>query len=514
MRNTLNLVSVGPGTAELITPAAESAIKSCEAVVAYDLYLNWIRSWVENKQVITLPLTQERARVHKAIELARGGANVCLISSGDIGVYGLAPLLFEELADNEPFDVKVIPGVTAATASASLLGSPLSHDFVVLSLSDLLCPWEWIEARAEAAARADLCLALYNVQSAKRQEGIYKIIAKLLEHKGAGTICGAVRNAYREEQNITIATLDELSRMSFDMFTCIVIGNRFTRRKGQFMYTPRGYNNWSTEDHAEHEPTVPKQAVWVFAGTSDGNQLASEIRRSGQDVVISVASEYGATVASASCEGATVVSGSLGAAKREALLTRSQAACIVDATHPYAESITEQLRLLATAANIPYVRYERPSSAINDQPGILLADSVEDAATKAAGIGRRIFLSTGSKDLARYLGCFDTRVQLYLRVAADPRFVQRAVELGIPRERICAMQGPFSSEFNQALWRSWKIDAVITKDSGYAGGFDAKVDAARALNIPLVVVRRPASKYPAVSTFEEVLNIINQRICV
>src|SRR5271170_2121462 len=183
MSGVLNLVSVGPGFAEHITPSAEQALKESDAVVGYELYLKWIEQWILEKERFTTPLTQERERALKALDLARDGKTVSLISSGDIGVYAMASLAFEEMREDDTFQVRVVPGVTAANACASLLGAPLSHDFATLSLSDLLCPWAWIEERARHIAQADLAVALYNVQSKQRQEGVYRILEIMLEHK-------------------------------------------------------------------------------------------------------------------------------------------------------------------------------------------------------------------------------------------------------------------------------------------------------------------------------------------
>src|SRR3984957_10071974 len=176
----LFLVSGGPGSVELITPLAENALRESEVIVGYELYLTWIRSWIDGKEIHAPTLTHERERASLAIEQARSGRVVSLVSSGDIGVYGMAALVLEEMAEGDKFWVAVFPGISAATSCAALLGSPLSHDFATLSLSDLLCPWSWIEQRAAHIAQADLACVLYNVQSAGRQEGVYRILNIML----------------------------------------------------------------------------------------------------------------------------------------------------------------------------------------------------------------------------------------------------------------------------------------------------------------------------------------------
>jgi precorrin-3B C17-methyltransferase len=503
MTGVLQLVSVGPGLAEHITASAESALKASDAIVGYELYLKWIEPWIAGKEIRTTPLTQERERVLIALDFARAGKTVSLVSSGDIGVYAMAALAFDEMQETDTFELKVIPGVTAANACASLLGAPLSHDFATLSLSDLLCPWQWIQERARRIAQADLAVALYNVQSKQRQDGVYEILEIMLEHKSADTVCGVVRNAYRPEQMVDISTLGELTKRQFDMLTTVVIGNRFTRRKRNWIFTPRGYNNWSLDPPAAQpnscrstlENEEPHEAVWVFSGTSDGNSLARAISESGRKVVVSVATSYGEELAVSHCPGIHVTTGKHGFESRKQRLRDSKAKFVVDATHPYACKISKQLIEITSELSIPYIRYERPSQADTECPN--LCATARDAARRAMELGRRIFLSTGSKDLATFLNVPGaSSCTWYVRVTPDSESIEKVVELGIPRERICAMQGPFSQEFNEVLWRAWKIDCVVTKDSGAAGGYAEKLQAAASLNIPLVVIARPPVEYP------------------
>ena len=508
MTGKLYLVSVGPGTRELIPPMVEAALHASEVIVAYDLYLTWIQPWIAGKAIHTLPLTQERDRAQLAIAQARAGKTVALISSGDIGIYAMAALAFEEMADDDRYDVQLIPGITSANACASLLGSPLSHDFATLSLSDLLCPWAWIETRARHIAQADLAAVFYNVQSKQRQEGVYRILDIMLEHKRAETLCGIVRNAYREDQAVEILTLAELRTRRFDMLTTLVIGNRFTKRKRGWIYTPRGYGNWDDTPDTVTAADLPVSATWVFSGTSDGNALAREIAAAGHRTVVSSASEYGAELAGQACPGATSIAGRLGIERRRELLRESRARAIVDATHPYAAEISQQLIALARELDLPYLRYERPSAT--SLRGAQRAASIEDAAQLAMQHGKRIFLATGSKDLARFAQAPGAAGhQWFVRLAPDPQHLQRAIDAGISRSHIVAMQGPFSQMANETLWRDWVIDCVVTKDSGDAGGYHTKAAAAAALGIALIVVDRPSPDYPAVaSDFASVLDTL------
>jgi len=472
---------------------AERAIKESDVIVGYELYLTWIQDWIAGKKIFKQPLTQERERAATAIAAAREGATVSLISSGDIGVYAMATLAYEEMTEDDTFLVALLPGITAALSCASLLGAPLSHDFATLSLSDLLCPWEWIEKRARAIAQADLAAVFYNVQSKARPDGIHKILKILMEHKSPDTLCGAVRNAYRPDQSVQIMTLAQLDQNEFDMFTTIVIGNRFTRRKREWIFTPRGYNSWQEET----QEAAPENAIWVFAGTGDGNSLACEIAQAGHPVVVSAATKYGQQVAKEFCPDLHVRGGHIGAPARKLELQKSGAKAIVDATHPFASKMSAQLIDLSSQLNLPYLRYERVNSSIEED--IFVCSSIDEAAKKAIAIGNRIFLATGAKALEEILAVDRARSKVWFaRVTADPDFIQSAIASGIPFSRICAMQGPFSAAFNEELWKQWQIDCVVTKESGDAGGFQSKLQAARKLKIPLIVIQRPKISYPAV----------------
>ena len=493
-RGALNLVSVGPGLAEFILPRAAAALRASEVIVGYELYLKWIRPWIEGKEIHSPPLTQERERARLAIEAARLGRRVALVSSGDIGVYAMASLAFEEMREDDAFDVAVIPGVTAANACASLLGAPLSHDFATLSLSDLMCPWEWIEQRARHIGAADLACVLYNVQSRTRSDGVYRVLSILQEHKSPDTLCGVVRNAYRPGGLTSVHRLGELPALAFDMLTTIVIGNRFTSRRRQWIYTPRGYHDWA-EEAAPAAPQLPSRAIWVFSGTRDGNELAGRLAAEGHPVVVSTASGYGGELARLSCQGVAVWSGRQGMESRRQALGRSGARLILDATHPHAAQISAQLIELARQLGVPYLRFERPS--LLDPGNAIVCDDAADAARRALGLGRRIFLATGSKELETFLRTPGAeRCEWFVRLTPDPERLSRAIALGVPRDRILAMQGPFSAEFNRVLWRLQRIDCVITKDSGAAGGYGEKQSAAGELGIPLLVIRRPRVEYP------------------
>lgn len=522
----LNLVSVGPGDLQQITGAALQAVQESHVIVAYELYLSWIKPLLADKKIITTPLSQERERVQQAIDAARSGEVVALLSSGDIGIYAMATLAFELMSEDDTFEVELFPGVTAAVAGAALLGAPLSHDFATLSLSDLMCPWQWIEERAGHIAAADLCVALYNVQSRKRQNGVYRILELFAEHKGPTTLCGIVRNAYRDDQTTEIVTLEELRGRSFDMFTTIFVGNRYTRRRRNWIFTPRGYGDWQAETdlHASavennvpqpQAAGLPQGAVWVFSGTQDGNELAMDLSGT-LPVVVSVATEYGGALVREAAADVAVVAGRIGRSARLALLKKSRARVIVDATHPFADKMSKQLIEVSAELGLPYVRYERPGTELGNYPVHRCGD-FREALKLAATIGKRVFLATGVKDLAvlAELACnkelANPDVLWYARVTADLDSISKALASGIAQSRLCAMQGPFTKAVNEALWRQWQIDCLVTKDSGAAGGADEKLQAAQAMGIPVIVVERPQVDYPRVfSSQSAVLNYVGE----
>ncbi len=242
MKGKLTIVSTGPGIREHITPAAVKAISECDVIVGYKTYLEFIEELIEGKKIISTGMRQEVDRCSAAIKEARNGNFVSLISGGDAGVYGLAGLVLELLTESEKLSVNIVPGVTSATACAALLGAPLTHDFAVISLSNLLTESDLIKKRLRLAAEGDFVTVLYNPKSKKRTELFFDTAKIFLKSRSPITPVGLVRNAYRESQSIKITTLVELKNEDWvDMRTTIVIGNSQTIVSGKRMITPRGY---------------------------------------------------------------------------------------------------------------------------------------------------------------------------------------------------------------------------------------------------------------------------------
>lgn len=238
----LYVVGIGPGSADDMTLRAMKALEDAQIIAGYGVYADLIRPLFPDKEYIVTPMRKEAERCRMAIEAALSGKTVAMISSGDAGVYGMAGLLCE-MAAGLAIDIEVIPGVTAALSGASVLGAPLGHDFAVISLSDLLTPWEKIEARLSLAAQADLCIALYNPSSIKRADHLRRACNILLAFLSPDTVCGAVRNISREGQSMRLMTLSALRDYKADMFTTVFIGNSQTRVIDGRMITPRGYKN-------------------------------------------------------------------------------------------------------------------------------------------------------------------------------------------------------------------------------------------------------------------------------
>jgi precorrin-3B C17-methyltransferase len=227
-----------------MTGQALEAIRRAEVVIGYDGYFTGVADLVAGKECLALPLTQETGRARLAVERLRRGQAVCVISSGDPGVYAMASLVLECVAAEDAAlleRVAIVPGVSAVNAAAALLGAPLGHDFAVVSLSDLLTPWPTIERRLTAAAEADFVLALLNPKSQRRDWQYRRAAEVLARNRPAETPVGVVRNAFRPGQAVEITAVGRMAEAAVDMFTTVVVGNSQTRRFGTTIITPRGY---------------------------------------------------------------------------------------------------------------------------------------------------------------------------------------------------------------------------------------------------------------------------------
>lgn len=237
------IIGLGPGSYEQITERAINAINKSEVIIGYTYYIKIIKDMIKQKEVFSTPMKQEIDRCKKALEYALAGKTVAVVSSGDSGVYGMAGLIYEVCENYPQVEIEVIPGITACCSGAAVLGAPLVHDFAVISLSDLLTPWEKIEKRLILAAKADFVICIYNPSSKKRWDYLKKACSILMKYKNSGTICGYVRNIGRNGEEHNIVTLDKLKDINVDMFTTVIIGNTQTKIINGKLVTPRGYKD-------------------------------------------------------------------------------------------------------------------------------------------------------------------------------------------------------------------------------------------------------------------------------
>jgi len=221
-----------------------AVLRNCDLVVGYKRYVELVKPFIGESDIISSGMSQEVERCAQAIAEAKKGKNVALISSGDPGVYGMAGLALEIINKKrlwDKFEVEIVPGIPVIHTAAARLGAPLMNDYAVISLSDLLTPWETIVKRLTHAAQADFVICLYNPKSRSRTRQIKKAQSILLRYRKKDTPVGLARNVGRKGETITITTLDRMLRYKIDMVTIIIIGNRVTSVKSGRMITPRGY---------------------------------------------------------------------------------------------------------------------------------------------------------------------------------------------------------------------------------------------------------------------------------
>ncbi len=241
----ITVAGMGPGRESMMTKQALDALDEADVIVGYTVYLDLLGERFRDKTKLSTPMKQEAERCRIAFREAVKDKSVVMICSGDAGIYGMASLMFEISEEPEfaaeDIDIEVIPGITAASSGAALLGAPLNHDFCVISLSDLLTPWELIEKRLRAAAEGDFAIAVYNPSSRKRHDYLKKACDILLETIEPERACGYVRSIGRDGEEFFTCTLSELRDTEVDMFTTVFIGNSRSRVIDGRLITPRGY---------------------------------------------------------------------------------------------------------------------------------------------------------------------------------------------------------------------------------------------------------------------------------
>ena len=236
------VIGIGPGCRDLMTQEAISAMEDAEVIVGYKTYIKLVEDFIKDKEVVQNGMRKEVDRGQDAIDIAKTGKKVAVISSGDAGIYGMAGLILELITKQElDIPVKVVPGVTASIGAAAVLGAPIMHDFCHISLSDLMTPWEVIEKRLRLAAEADFVICLYNPRSKGRSEHLANAFKIMGEFKDGSTPVGIVKDVGREDQEKFICTFDTMDFERVDMTTMVIIGNKSTYIHDDLMITPRGY---------------------------------------------------------------------------------------------------------------------------------------------------------------------------------------------------------------------------------------------------------------------------------
>jgi precorrin-3B C17-methyltransferase len=226
-----------------MTQRAQEALKNCDVIVGYTVYIDLVKEHFPDKQMLTTPMRREVERCRLAFEQAQQGKTVAMICSGDAGIYGMTGVMEELRAEYPGVELETVPGISAVISGAAILGAPLMHDFAVISLSDLLTPWEKIEKRLRAAAEADFVICLYNPSSHKRKDYLARACDEVLKFASPDTVCGIAKNIGREGESTRILTLSELRDAETDMFCTVFIGNSESKVINGRMVTPRGYDH-------------------------------------------------------------------------------------------------------------------------------------------------------------------------------------------------------------------------------------------------------------------------------
>ena len=289
MKGKIIVVGIGPGSKDDITPAVVSALGVADVVVGYHYYFRFVRAYVSPEcQCVDTGMKKERERAQQAFDLAEQGKTVVVMSSGDAGIYGMAPLICEMASERDSdIDIEVLPGISAFQKAASLLGAPVGHDFCVISLSDLMTPWEKIERRIHAAAEADFVTAIYNPKSNGRYWQLYRLKEIFLQWRDGNTPVGYVHQAGREEEKVCVTTLKDFDPEDVDMFTLVLIGNSQSYEWHGKMVTPRGYRmkneecrmkneNYSSNEQGKNHSSFGSEATIHHSSFNKGQSIMME----------------------------------------------------------------------------------------------------------------------------------------------------------------------------------------------------------------------------------------------
>ena len=262
------VAGIGPGSPQDITPAVLDAVREADVIVGYQYYFQFIQQFVRpGCECIDTGMKKERQRAEQAFELAEQGKTVVAISSGDAGIYGMTPLIYEMQKERQSaIEIESLPGISAFQKAASLLGAPIGHDTCIISLSDLMTPWEVIERRITAAAVADFVTAVYNPKSHGRYWQLYRLQEIFLQHRSPDTPVGYVRQAGRDEEVVKVTTLSDFDPEDVDMFTVIIIGNSQSYISDGKMITPRGYYRDAVADDVKPGQQIMMESFRTIEG--------------------------------------------------------------------------------------------------------------------------------------------------------------------------------------------------------------------------------------------------------
>lgn len=484
----LYVVGFGCGSRNGMTIQAEEAIKRSDLIVGYTAYTELMKPYFPDKEYLSTGMRREKDRVIAALEQAASGRTVSLICSGDSAVYGMAALAYQLSVRYPSVEIEAVAGVTAALSGSALLGAPLTDDFAVISLSDLLTPMEKIVKRLRCAAQADFTIVLYNPSSKKRSDYLEKACGIILEYRPADTVCGYARNIGRQDESCRVLTLSELKSAHADMFTTVFIGSSKTRLINGKMVTPRGYN---------------LNKLLIFGGTTEGRLLAEFCAEHSILADISVATDYGAELLPQS-DCIKVLSGRLDCGQITALLTENDYAAVIDATHPYAVAATENIKTACNSTGTKYYRLLREHET--EPTGIVVNDT--GALVKYLNASDKTVLCTlGSKELTALTAVRNYASRIWVRVLTADGIIEYCEKLGFDRRHIIMGNGHYSSDDNARHIRKSGAEILVTKDSGIAGGYPEKVHAAQLCGVELVTVRRPSETG---FTLEEIKKFVSE----
>lgn len=527
----LLIVGIGPGKPEGMTKEAQAVLEECEVIAGYTVYTALLKERFPEKEYYATPMRQETERCRWALSQAALGRRIALVCSGDAGIYGMAGLVFQLSAGMEnPPSIRVIPGVTAASSGAALLGAPLGHDFAVISLSDLLTAPEVIRNRLRCAAISDMVICLYNPASRKRADYLKKACDIVLAYRSPDTVCGYVRNIGREGEEMGVLSLGKLREMRADMFTTVFIGNSTTMETGGRMITPRGYRTIRPDRVGQEKgmdpggtghqalSTTKAGRVVIFGGTTEGRLLYEGCRKQGVEVSVYVATKYGGRILETAGRAPGLESGGdgmqgaihCGRLEPEEMvraIEQEQARLVLDATHPFARKVTEHIRAACAQLDIPYRRVCRTAPEEEDVPEGMYFDSIEEVVSFLEGKDGNVLVTTGSRDLDVYRRLDGYRERLYVRILPDAATISDCLAMGIGGRHLSAMQGPFSEEMNYGFLKEFGIRWMVTKQSGAVGGFPEKRNAAKRAGAALLIIRN--QKETGIS-LQEALDILEE----